>query len=60
MCEGFQIKKKQRRNFKNWLLYNTTIDPFITFADREKLQELEVELEKMKEELKKQEGGSNK
>ncbi len=60
MCEKFQIKKKQWRNFRNWLLYDTTIDPFMTFIDREKLQELEVELEKMKEELRKKKSGSNK
>lgn len=51
MCEKFQIKRKQRKKFKHWLLYNTTIDPFILFLELEDIQEIEKWLKEKQKEL---------
>lgn len=53
MCKNFQIKKRQRKNFKQWLLFNTTIDPFLLSFNlsEEAIQEIENWLEEKKEEL---------
>ena len=53
MCKNFQIKKRQRKNFKHWLLYDTTIDPFLLSVNlsEEAIQEIESWLEGKKEEL---------
>ncbi len=53
MCKNFQTTKSQRKNFKYWLLFDTTIDPFLLSFDlsEEAIQEIENWLEVKKEEL---------
>ncbi len=58
LCKNFHVNK-QRKNFKHWLLYDTTVDPFILFLKLEDIQEIEAHLEKLKEELIKHESGSS-
>lgn len=60
MCQKFQIKRKQRKKFKNWLLYDTTIDPFLLSAklSEETIQEIEDWLKEKQKKLIKQENGS--
>ncbi len=57
MCKRFCVKKKQRKKFKEWLLYDTTIDPFLLFLElKEKdIQEIEDWLKEKQKELLKQE-----
>ena len=51
MCKRFCVKKKQRKNFKHWLLYDTTIDPFLLFLEKEDIREIEDWLKKKQKEL---------
>lgn len=53
MCQNFRIKKRQRKNFKHWLLFDTTIDPLLLSFDlsEKAIQEIENWLEGKKEEL---------
>ncbi len=57
MCKHFHVEKKQRKSFKHWLLYDTTIDPFIFLGNlkKEDIQEIEKWLEEKQKELLKQE-----
>lgn len=52
LCKRFHVEKK-RKNFKHWLLYDTTIDPFLLFLElKEKdIQEIEKWLEEKQKEL---------
>ena len=63
LCKNFRVEKTQRKSFKNWLLYDTTIDPFLLSGGnlgKEDIQEIEDWLkEKQKELLRwEKEGGS--
>ncbi len=58
MCKRFHVEKKQRKKFKEWLLYNTTIDPFLLFLKKEDIQEIEDWLKEKQRELIKHENGS--
>nr|CRY97632.1 hypothetical protein [uncultured prokaryote] len=51
MYKHFHVKRRYRKNFRNWLLYDTTIDPFVLFLELEDIQEIEDYFEKLKEEL---------
>ncbi len=53
MCKRFCVKKKQRKTFRKWLLYDTTIDPFLLSAklSEETIQELEDWLKAKQKEL---------
>ncbi len=55
MCKRFHVEKKQKKKFKEWLLYNTTIDPFLVFLKKEDIQEIEDWLKEKQKELLKQE-----
>ena len=57
MCKRFHVEKKQRKSFKHWLLYDTTIDPFIFLGNlkKEDIQEIEKWLKEKQKELLKQE-----
>lgn len=63
MCKNFYVEKKQRKKFREWLLYNTTLDPFLLSVNlsEETIREIEDYFEKLKEELIRQEkeGGSS-
>ncbi len=63
MCDKFKIKEKEQKALKEWLLSDTTLDRTV-FLKEEKLQEVYEEYQKLKkqyeEEMRKQEGGSNK
>ena len=61
LCKNFHVKKKQQKKFKEWLLYDTTIDPFLLFLEKKDIQEIEDWLKKKQKELLRQEkeGGSN-
>lgn len=41
LCKNFHVNK-QRKNFKHWLLYDTTVDPFILFLKLEDFWEVET------------------
>ena len=53
MCKRFCVKKKQRKTFRKWLLYDTTIVPFLLSAklSEETIQELEDWLKAKQKEL---------
>lgn len=53
MCRNFQIKRKHQRDFRDWLLFNTTIDPSLLFLHKNSIQEIENWLKEKQEELKK-------
>lgn len=55
--KNFHVEKKQQKKFREWLLYDTTLDPFLLSADlsKETIQEIEDYFEKLKEELIRQE-----
>ena len=61
LCKNFHVKKKKKKKFKEWLLYDTTIDPFLLFLEKKDIQEIEDWLKKKQKELLRQEkeGGSN-
>ena len=63
LCKNFRVEKTQRKSFKHWLLYDTTIDPFLLSGGnlgKEDIQKIEDWLkEKQKELLRwEKEGGS--
>lgn len=53
MCKRFHVEKKQKRKFREWLLYDTTIDPFLLSAklSEETIREIENWLKKKQKEL---------
>lgn len=57
MCKRFHVEKKQRKRFREWLLYDTTLDPFLLslHMEKEDIQEIEKWLEEKQKELLKQE-----
>ncbi len=61
MCKRFHVEKKQQKKFREWLLYNTTIDPFLLFLKKEDIQKIEDWLKEKQKELLRQEkkSGSN-
>lgn len=61
LCKNFHVEKKQQKKFREWLLYDTTIDPFLLFLEKKDIQEIEDWLQKKQKELLKQEkeDGSN-
>lgn len=58
--QEFSCRKKQQKKFREWLLYDTTIDPFLLFLKKEDIQEIEDWLKKKQKELlmQEQESGS--
>ena len=61
ICKNFHVEKKRQKKFREWLLYNTTIDPFLLSVNlsKETIQEIEDYFEKLKEELIRQEKEKN-
>lgn len=61
--QAFSRRKKRQKKFREWLLYDTTIDPFLLSAklSEETIQKIEDWLKKKQKELLRQEkeGGSN-
>lgn len=58
MCKRFHVEKKKRKKFKEWLLYDTTIDSFLLSGGnlgKEDIREIEKWLEEKQKELLKQE-----
>lgn len=63
LCKHFHVEKKQRKKFREWLLYDTTLDPLLLSVNlsEETIREIEDWLKKKQKELLRQEkeGGSN-
>lgn len=55
LYKNFHVEKKQQKKFREWLLYDTTIDPFLLFLEKKDIQEIEDWLKKKQKELLKQE-----
>ena len=53
MCKRFHVEKKKRKKFKEWLLYDTTIDSFIFLGNlkEEEIQKIEDWLKEKQKEL---------
>lgn len=60
ICKRFHVEKKQRRKFREWLLYNTTLDPFLLSVNlsEKAIREIEDWLKKKQNELLKESGSS--
>lgn len=56
LCKNFHVEKK-RKKFREWLLYNTTLDPFLLSVNlsEKAIREIEDWLKKKQNELLKQE-----
>ena len=54
MCKRFHVEKKQRKKFREWLLYHTTLDPFLLFGEnlkKEDIQKIEDWLKEKQKQL---------
>lgn len=54
MCRNFHIKKRHQKEFRDWLLFNTTIDPCILFLNKNTISEIEIWLKEKQEDLEKE------
>ena len=53
--QKFSCRRETAKKFREWLLYDTTIDPFLLFLEKKDIQEIEDWLKKKQKELLKQE-----